>query len=135
MKRSGLSAVLVLASFTAAAEWVSFGSTAAFTNYVDPAGIHRSGNIVTMWTLIDFKAAENIDGKAVMSMKMQREYDCKKDLSRDLSLSFHTGQMGGGELAGSKLFADNPWVASPPDNSDEAFWKYACGKKAIQGRP
>jgi len=129
MKKISCCVVLTLTSFTAAAEWVSFGNTPAFTNYVDPANIHKNGNTVTMWTLVDFKTAQTVDGKPVMSMKMQREYNCKKDQSRDLSLSFHAGKMGGGEVIGSKSFTDNPWVPNPPDNLDEVFWKFACGKK------
>jgi hypothetical protein len=43
--------------------------------------------------------------------------------------------MGSGEVAGSKSITDSPWVHSPPDAQDEAFWKFACGTKLPKPRP
>lgn len=126
----GVALTLLLLGGTASASWVPFGiGNANFTNYVDHGTIVRNGNTVRMWNLVDFKKTNSIAGKSVLSMKMEREYDCQKDQSRDIFLSFHSKNMGEGEMLSSQKFSDAAWVPNPPGKADEAVWKDACGKK------
>jgi hypothetical protein len=59
-----LSTLLVLNSGPAYAEWVSVAvvDQAGVTIYVDSATIHRKGDRVTMWELIDYATIQTVTG-------------------------------------------------------------------------
>jgi hypothetical protein len=66
-----LSTFLVLNSGPTYAEWVSVAvvDQAGVTIYVDPATIHRNGDRVTMWELIDYATIQTVTGTSFLSAK------------------------------------------------------------------
>jgi hypothetical protein len=66
-----LSTFLVLNSGPTYAEWVSVAvvDQAGVTIYVDPATIHRKGDRVTMWELIDYATIQTVTGTSFLSAK------------------------------------------------------------------
>src|SRR5262249_33964717 len=73
---------------TTAADWVSTCSSPAYGGtdvYVARSTISRSGNLVKMWDMYDFKTTQTADGKHYLSAKNQHEYDCKGKRRRMLS--------------------------------------------------
>ena len=91
--------LLAMLSSGAAAEWVAFGESGSgdtyFDIYVDPATIRRSGNMVKMWNMHDYKTARVIGGKAHLSVKMQTEYDCEVERVQILYLIHYSGTLNG----------------------------------------
>jgi hypothetical protein len=130
MRKAILTMLLAVVSISAAAEWVTVGSNSTTTTYADPATIRKVGNIVDMWTLLDFKTAlkDPEGGKSFLSMKMHSGYDCKEDRKRRLYFTWHSENMGGGDVV---HIGDNPgkWTPVPPESFDENLWKFACGKR------
>lgn len=55
MRKIILMLLLTVVSNSAMAEWVLVGGDYAVTYYVDPTTIHKSGNFVRMWDMIDKK--------------------------------------------------------------------------------
>jgi len=86
MKKLLLTLMQVLISTSAMAKWVKVGSSAdvdvGITLYADPATILKSGNMVKMLRLTDFKTVQGNAGKQYMSTKRQHEYDCKEEQHR-----------------------------------------------------
>lgn len=58
MHKAILMILLAVVSSSAVAEWVQFGGNETITIYVDPATIHKAGNMVKMWFLYDRRKAD-----------------------------------------------------------------------------
>ncbi len=131
MKKLLLTLILAVVSSSAMAEWVGVGRSVeaeGVTLYANPTTIRKSGNMVKMWRLIDYKTAKDAAGKQYMSTKRQDEYDCKEERLRIISLVAYSKNMGKGKVVGT---ADNKlydWFPVTPDSLEEIIWEYACGK-------
>ena len=107
------------------------GNNDILGSYADPATIRRTGSMVKMRSLLDFKTPHtdrSFGGKPYLSQKDQREYDCKNERYRLLYFSLRSGQMD----AGNTVHSDpdpGKWSPVVPGSIGEALWKFACGKK------
>ena len=122
--------LLVLNSGPAYAEWVSVSviDQVGVTVYVDPDTIHRKGDRVTMWELIDYETIQIVTGASFLSARLQREYDCAGDLHRTLELTKLSGNMGTGKVI--RITSDEQkWEAVDPGSIAKRLWKFACDKK------
>lgn len=120
---------LVVMSGNAAAEWVSVSAGDKATIYADPATVRRNGNMVKMWTLVDYKQAQRLtDAKPFLSTKAQDEYDCKEEQRRLVYITDFSEHMGNGEV-GVSTHGDGEWTPVTPGSVTEVLWKLACGKK------
>ena len=128
MRKVILMMSLAVVSNSVMAEWVNVGSNENTAIYVDPATIHRSGNMATMWHLTDYKTASKDMGEAYLSTKDQNEYDCKDVKIRRRASSQHSKNMGGGKVVYSDSFTTK-WKPIPPESGTEVLWKFACVKK------
>lgn len=127
-----LAIILLLAAFSgsAVAAWVAIGGDDTVTLYADPATIRKTGHIVKMWYLMDFKTLQTEAGlSAFLSSKDQSEYDCKEERTRTLYFTNHTGKMGKGITSYISTAPDLDWKPVAPESLREAVWKFACGKK------
>ena len=116
---------------TAAAKWVKIDSSANRSGldiYADPVTILRSGNVVRMWDVRDFKTMQIVQGARFLSFKTQHEYDCKGARMRNLSVTSFSGNMGEGAVvrAASVPLA---WESVAGNSAQQALLKFACGKK------
>ena len=128
-KKIGVILLLAVVSSSAAAGWVNVGGNEIYTAYADPATIRKSGNMVKMRNLADFKTVQASDkGKPFMSQKMQSEYNCKEKRTRLLDFTWHSGNMGRGEivLSGS---GPSEWEQVTSLSGNAILWKLACGKR------
>ncbi len=125
-----LTLLLAVVSGNAMAKWVSVGQTEHETYYVNKATIHKSGNTVKMWSLIDYKAAQHTpDGKLYLSSKAQTEYDCAESRMRILNAIWASGYMGTKYAVMSRSNTSEEWSPVASDSTDALFMKIACGKK------
>jgi hypothetical protein len=130
MNRLFLITLLVLSSGPAYAEWVTVSiiDQTGATVYVDPETIHRKGDRVTMWELIDYATIQTVTGTSFLSAKLQREYDCAGDLHRTLALTKLSGNMGTGKVI--LITSDEQkWEPVDPGSIAKRLWKFACGKQ------
>ena len=123
-----LFALLAAASNGAVAEWVAVGVSESSTLHAEPASIQKSGDLVKMLDLLDFKAPQVAGTYRYQSSKTLSEYDCKGGQSRILYFSWHSAPMGGGNIV--HIDSDsNEWVPVSPRSGVEKLWKIACDKK------
>lgn len=141
MRKVVLALVLAVASGSAAAQWeewflpkgnlsqwVVANSNEAVTIYADAATIRRSGNMAQMWDLTDMQAGRNLgERKRSMSFKREQQYDCDKQQVRTLYISWHSGNMGTGEILGSDR-KPSSWRPVLLGTIRERLWKTACGQ-------
>ena len=130
MTRLLVIALLVLTSGPAFAEWVKVGGNeeAGVTVYVDPDAIRRKANLVRVLHLNDFKTVQIENGVSYLSVKVQHQFDCAKDLERILALTKFSGNMGSGKVV-YKDSEKRKWKPFPPGSVTHDLGKIACSKK------
>ena len=123
--------ILLFASISssASAEWIYIEGNKDQKAYADPATIHKMGDRVIMWSMINLMTAKRLsDGKPFLSWTTQYEFECKNKQSRILSASMHSGKMGSGEVTNILDFDSPKWEKISPDSKGEDLWEFACGK-------
>jgi hypothetical protein len=129
MKKLLLALVLCIFNNSVMAEWSAIATAAGRIYYTNPNTIRKSGNKVKMWSLIDYNLVQEVSADIkFLSQKSQQEYDCKEEQRRTLYFSWHTGNMGKGDVTYIDNKPDNKWSPVPPESTDETLWKFACGK-------
>jgi Surface-adhesin protein E len=126
--------LLVLSSGTAYAEWVEVGGKVEegqteYTVYVDPDTIDRSGDVVKLWVLMDFKTTQIVPKPPHMSVKSQREFDCTKDHMRVLAITAFSGNMATGKAVYSSSDFKDHGSLFEPRSVAHRLWKFVCGKQ------
>ncbi len=128
MKKLLLTLMLTLVSTSALAKWTVVGEVVQYTQYVDFATIRKSENKVKMWSLRDIKTVQKVAGSRYSSLKRLREYDCKKEQTRQLAFTWFSGNMGNGLVVYSQS-DPSKWRPVGPDSIEKTLWKIACGKR------
>jgi hypothetical protein len=105
------------------------GNSDIFTTYANPATIRQSGDKVTMWCLYDFKEAQSAEYVMFLSKQTQNEYDCKEELSREVTYILFSGNMGIGSVVPNSGSATTQWAPVIRWSVGETLWEIACGKR------
>ena len=131
---AGAAAAAAAAATTAAAasHWELLGTSVAnggMDVYLDRSTIRRSGSRAQMWDLWDFKSAHSFEGKPLLSVRNQYEYDCAGTRRRMLSTAGFSGHMGQGAVVGSGN-TTLAWEPIPPGGPIRDYWKIACASSA-----
>ena len=95
--------------------------------YVDTTTIHKTGNRIKAWLLNDYKTAQEIIGKQFMSMKTHSEHDCKKEQIRLLYGTYHSKDMGRGEIVLTDPHTGK-WESVENGSAGRILWETVCGK-------
>jgi hypothetical protein len=113
------------------AEWSEIGShtdRGGVDIYAARSTIRRSGNLVKIWEMFDFKTAQVVEGRRFISHKQLMEYDCKVERKRMLAVTAFTGHKGKGVVVES----DNtplPWETVDRSSVADVLRKFACDGK------
>lgn len=99
-----------------------------YTIYVNNSTIRREGDVVKMWSLIDYDHSKMITDKPYLSVRSQDEYDCKGKQYRSLRYSFFAGNLGGGAVV-VKSAKPADWYPVEPDSIVKILFNAACKKK------
>jgi hypothetical protein len=122
--------LLLLSSGPAYAEWVSIGANnqRGRTVYTDPDTIRLKGDVVTMWSLNDYKTIQTMGSTSYLSYKVQTEYDCAEERIRKLASTFFSGNMGSGDVVYS-ISKEGKWQLVEPGSLGQSEWEVACDKE------
>jgi len=116
---------------TAAAKWEGFGSHTLHGGvdiYFDRVTMRRSGDLVKVWEMLDFKRTQVIGGTRVLSTQSHFEYDCKGARRRMLATAGFSGHMGK-TLVVDTGHAPGAWESVAPGTYPGELRKIACAKK------
>jgi len=119
----------LLWSQIAHADWVEIGKNESGTFFVHADSIEKTGEMVKMWYLIDFKKNQvDSSTRSFRSTKDQSEYDCKEQRTRTLFYNNYADQMGTGKII---FTMKDPfkWRSAVAGSISETLLKIACGKK------
>jgi len=130
MTRLLLIILFFLCSVPAYAEWVmvSDSDEEGKTVYADPATIRRTGNLVKMWQLSDYKTVQIVAGIGFLTAREQWEFDCAAMRSRVIALEEFSGNRG----SGTEVYTNSEvgkWQPVKPGSAAQGLWKIACSKK------
>ena len=122
--------LLLLSSGPAYAEWVSIGANnqRGRTVYTDPDIIRLKGDVVTMWSLNDYRTRQTMGSTSYLSYKVETEYDCAEERIRTLASTFFSGNMGSGEVVYS-ISKEGQWQLLEPGSLGQSEWEVACDKE------
>jgi hypothetical protein len=148
MSKIILMLLLAIVSSNAMADWVKITSIHSQESpeiqiaYTDPATIHKNGNFVNMWVLVDHqsglsKEVENRLDKIfsrtkddiTKSWKVEDEFDCLNEKLRMLSYTAYSEHMGNGKIIPNNMVT-NHWVPVIPGSIGQALWRFACTKNS-----
>ena len=108
-------------------------SQGSYVFYADPATISRTGDVVKMWSMYDYKVAQFSRFARVeyLSLTGQNEYDCKGKKERRLYFRYHSGHVAGGVTVFTTdgIAPPDQWDSLDPRSAAESLWKIACGIK------
>lgn len=130
MHRVILTILLTAISSSALAEWVKAGMDKSATVYVDTSTItiSKKSKTTEVWHVLDYETVQDSMGTKYLSAKVRMGYDCKKMKSRNLGLTWHSGNMGEGEKVISRsTFGE--WRRPFPGSLEEALLEIVCEKK------
>jgi len=130
MRKAILMMLLAVVSSSAAAGWVVVDSYGTHTAYADPASIHRAGNRVKMWALLDFKTTQQDSTNprdGYLSEIAQFEYHCKEQRARKLYYSLYSRHMGRGKVVSSDS-DPSQWEPVLSGSGNETLREFACGR-------
>jgi hypothetical protein len=125
-------ALTSLLSFGAhAANWVEISSNAdgGVKQYLDIDRIERNLGLVELWRVFDYQPPyqRQIDRKSYASQLVRTEIDCPSRAMRQVSLAWHAGPMGKGEVL-QEVNEPNVWEIDSFDEFTRPLWKIACGE-------
>jgi hypothetical protein len=126
MKKLLFSLILVVVSGSAMAEWIPVSKNFIFTLYSDPTSISKSGNMVKMLRLTDFKIAQGSTGTKYLSTKRQDEYDCVKKQHRIIYVTAYSKNMEKGYIVMKVVNEPDDWKPVSLGSLSEGVWKFAC---------
>jgi len=122
--------LLLVSSGPANAEWVSIDANnqRGRTVYTDPDTIRLKGDVVTMWSLNDYRTRQTMGSTSYLSSKVQTEYDCAEERIRTLASTFFSGNMGSGDVVYS-IAKEGEWQLLEPGSLGQSEWEIACDKE------
>jgi surface-adhesin protein E len=121
--------LLLLSSGPAYAEWVAVDKNDdGRTVYVDPATIRRNGDLVKMWTLLDYTTVQTVVQGLFLSMRQELQFNCAEKRQQLLASTMFSGNMERGYAVYSDL-DEGKWRPVAPRSIGEVLWEFACGKK------
>lgn len=101
------------------------GSSSRSSYFADPSTIRKAGNKATIWVLHDYEKEHKIGDVVYTSEMSLMEYSCEENKYRELSASYHSGNMGSGKMVFRKD-APSPWASMRPYHINQRTFSMAC---------
>lgn len=128
MKNILLTLTTIMVSSSAIAGWVPVETSSRGVTYIDTDTTRRkASNKVKIWELVDYKKSQRKADFKYNSAMYQNLYDCKEERYKLLYSSFHSENMGGGNVVRTN---NNPskWEPILSGSIVEGLRKFACEK-------
>jgi hypothetical protein len=98
-----------------AADWAALGLFDQGTFYIDRDHVTREGEIRKVWTMLDYRQPrQKSSGPTYRSTRSLMEIQCKSHQFKALSLSYHSGTRGSGDVISNEGVIQE-WQPIPPD--------------------
>ena len=113
----------------AQAEWKKLIDSPTFGGlsvYVEPTSVRidKGSGLVKMWILYDYKTGQEGFQVRYLSLKIQRQYDCKRERSRMLAQSLFGANMAKGDVIYEST--EGTWMSVGPGTIGQSLLGLAC---------
>lgn len=126
MKKHAIALLLAVLSGTALADWQQVSDDSEAVGYYDPTTVARTGDIVTVSELSDFKrVATTVSDALFRSSMTQRAYDCAGARTRIVTLQPFEGQMGAGRAL-DIMNVDGQWEDIAAGSARDDAYQRVC---------
>jgi hypothetical protein len=120
---------LTVFSFSAHAEWTSFGKYMNAELFIDPAKLSKQTNMMSVWYYLSFDQATSVPQKGPMqSILFHSFYSCEQHSRAVESISNYSGKNLTGEMNFKRSAESAVFEDIPANSMDEAILKFACSK-------
>jgi len=122
---------LATARAGAAPQWTLLGTSSGnggMDMYVEVASIRRSGDKARLFDLVDFRTRQTVDGKTLLSVRNDLEFDCANARQRMLASTGYAGHMGSGGIVASGP-GDAIWQSVGKSGPSFEYWQVACKRR------
>lgn len=109
----------------ARASWIGVAENDQIRVYASRATLVRQGNLVKMWSLLDYDAPQKGEKGDFHSAQAQDEYDCASRRTRLLAVTRHEGRMGAGKVVHADRTAGE-WEDLPAQGLLPILFRFAC---------
>ena len=106
------------------ADWIEYADNGKAVFYYDPATVQINKDNVIVWEMLNYSFPLN----RVLSSKTRKEYDCAKQLFRNLSGEFFAGPLLSGERISASEEADNDWRVAVEGTRNLELLQMLCPK-------
>jgi len=93
-----LAIVIACCGDAVAHEWTDMARNENMVVYIDKASIAKTGNMVKVWKLVDYKTAKLFRGKSYLSSITAIEYDCIDRQYRTYYIAVYATRMAAGSI-------------------------------------
>jgi hypothetical protein len=108
------------------ADWLEYADNGKAVFYYDPATLQINKDKVIVWEMLNYSFPLN----RVLSSKTRKEYDCGKQLFRNLSGEFFSGPLLSGERISASDEADMEWRVAVEGTRNLELLLMLCPKKS-----
>jgi len=117
-----------LASASASAEWVKVKETEKNILYTDIESMRRTGDILKVWLLNDYKVPQWNDAKTskLQSVRTQILFNCREDTMAVAVFSSHTELQARGSALRSETFKAPDWEPVAPNTALFDIMRLSC---------
>ena len=126
MRKFVLMLFIAAVSNNAIAGWDEAFSDDEVTAYADTDTLIKKGARVKMWGMLDYSAEQTADNISYQSVKTIVEYDCQKNQTRQLYVSWQSENMGAGDVVYVN-YEPQKWAPITADSAEESLFKISCG--------
>ena len=106
------------------ADWIEYADNGKAVFYYDPATVQINKDNVIVWEMLNYSFPLN----RVLSSKTRKEYDCGKQLFRNLSGEFFAGPLLSGERISASEEADHDWRVAVEGTRNLELLQMLCPK-------
>jgi hypothetical protein len=106
------------------ADWLEYADNGKAVFYYDPATVQINNDKVIVSEMLNYSFPLN----RVLSSKTRKEYDCGKQLFRNLSGEFFAGPLLSGERISASEEADNEWRVAVEGTRNLELLQMLCPK-------
>jgi hypothetical protein len=130
MNKSIICILLTIFSTGVMAEWVLVGKSNTGNAYVDLATIRKAGNKITIWSLDDHPAIQQIPSAGkYLSARIQYDFDCENKTKKVIALVLYSANMGGGKVVFNARDSSRKYEPVSSGSIDEGRLKLVCSKQ------
>jgi hypothetical protein len=121
---------MFIVSYPVMADWDFYGSSSdqSIDFYIDSSRIKSSGDVVKVWSLMNYKVAQKVGSSKSLSAILLNEYQCAEEVMRNAHITSYVGKMGGGNAIFSETSRITRWDPIPPGSIGESIMYLVCGK-------